>query len=58
MSELGKPYLKKIDKNQKKNRKSMSEMPYVNKKHWRENEIWFKQKTRPRMNYEWIGKTT
>ena len=20
-------------------------------------EIWFKQKTRPRMNYEWIGKT-
>ena len=33
-------------------------MPRVDKKKQeREMEIWLKQKTRPRMNYEWIGKT-
>ena len=31
-------------------------MPHVNKNHKREMEMRFKQKTRPRMNYEWIGK--
>ena len=33
-------------------------MPHVNQKnHWREMKIQFKQKTRPRMSCEWIGKT-
>ena len=32
-------------------------MPYVNKNHQREMEIWFKQKTRPSLNYEKIAKT-
>ena len=27
------------------------------KNHKRKKEIWFKQKTRPRINYEWIEKT-
>ena len=32
-------------------------MPHVNKKNnEREREIWFKQKTRPKMNNEWTGK--
>ena len=32
-------------------------MPYVNKNQKREGKIWFKRKTRPGMNYEWIGIT-
>ena len=33
---------------------SKCHMPTEN--HLRESEIWFKQKTMPNMNYEWIGK--
>ena len=32
-------------------------MQHVNKNHQRKTEIWLGQKTRPRMNYECIGKT-
>ena len=43
--------IKKIKKKQKINVKK----PRVNKNHQREIETWFKQKKRPKTNYERIG---
>ena len=57
MSELGKPYLKKSDQKMKNKQVINVKMPHVNKNHQQEMEIWFRQKPRSRMNYEWIGKT-
>ena len=55
MSELEKPFFKETDKKMKKKKQKINvKMPHVIKNHWREREIWFKQNTRPRMNYEWI----
>ena len=51
---MEKPFLKKSDKKKKINVK----MPHVNRKPQREMDIYFKQKTRPRMNYKWMGKNT
>ena len=49
---------KKSDPKNRKNNKNQSEIAACEQKnHKREIEIWFKQKTRPRMNYQWIGKT-
>ena len=48
MSELRKPFLKS-----EKKQKLKVKMPHVNNKPLANN----KQKTRARMNYEWIGKT-
>ena len=42
MSELGKPFLKKLDRN-KKNRKSMSKCRMWTKNHKHEKEIWKKK---------------
>ena len=52
MGELGKPFLKNNIKNIKKKQKINVKKPNVNRKHQRET-----KKARPRMNYEWIGKT-
>ena len=57
MSELGKPFRKKLDHKNKKQQKINVKMPHVNQKTIGEIEIWFEQKIRTRMNYEWIGKT-
>ena len=59
MSELGRPFIKKSDGIffLKKKQKINVKKPHVNKNHQREIEIWFKQKTKPRKNYEWIAKT-
>ena len=46
-----------IKKIKKKKLKINAKMPHVNKNHHREMEISIKRKTRPRMNYKWIGKT-
>ena len=56
MGVLGKPFSKKNQKNFKK-RKLLSECRKWSINHSRESEIWFKRKNRPRMNYDWIGKT-
>ena len=55
MGELGTPFLKKIIKI--KTEKSLSKCRMRTKNHQREMKIWFKQKTKPRMNYQYIGKT-
>ena len=56
MSELGKPFPKKIRSRKKTENQSLNAACEQN--HYRGSEIWFKQKkTKPRMNYEWIGKT-
>ena len=57
MSELEKTFQKKSDQNIKKNQKIDVKKPHANKKYLCEMEIWFKQESRTRMNYEWIGKT-
>ena len=41
----------------KKKQKIKVKMPHVKKNHQREIQIWFKQKKRPKINYEWIRKT-
>ena len=46
MSELGKSFLQK----RQKNRKSVSKCRMCAKNHYREMKFWFKQKTRRRMN--------
>ena len=56
MSELGKPFLKKI-RSKQKTENQCKNAACEQKNHYREMEIWFKQKTRSRMNYEWIEKT-
>ena len=54
MSELEKP----ISKNQMKKTENQCQNAVCEQKNQkREKEIWFKRKTRPRMNYEWIAKT-
>ena len=56
MSELGKSFTKKNQiKNFLKKLKINVKMPHLNKNK-REGEILFKQKTRPGMNDDWIGK--
>ena len=59
MSEMGKPFLKKTDqKNQKRKKNKINvKMPHANKKPLARNGNLFHTKTRPRMNYQWIGKT-
>ena len=56
MNGLGKPFKKANTKN-RKNSKHQSEIAACEQKITSEKEIWFKQKTRHRINYEWIGKT-
>ena len=56
MNGLGKPF-KKTNKKKRKNSKHQSEIAACEQKITSEKEIWFKQKTRHRINYEWIGKT-
>ena len=55
MSELGKPFPKTPDKI--KNMKINIKMKHVNKKSLARRRNLVQTKTRPRMNYEWIGKT-
>ena len=57
VSELRKPILKNQIKKFKKKQKINLKMLPVKKNHQREMEIWCKQKTMSRMNYEWIRKT-
>ena len=57
MSELRKPFLKKISSKNLRNEINVK-MPSVNKKPLARNGNLVKtKKTRPRMHYEWIGKT-
>ena len=57
MSELGKPFPKKLIKIKTK-QKIKVKMPHVNKKTTSEKgKSGSNKKTRPRMKYEWIGKT-
>ena len=52
MSELGKPFLKNQIQKIKKKQKINVKMPHVNKKPLAKNKkLWFKQNTRPRINY-------
>ena len=53
MSELGKPFKKNSDK--KKQNKINVKRPHLNKKQLERNGTL--EKTRTRMNYEWMGKT-
>ena len=67
MNELGadyeKPFPKKSDQKIFKKLKINVKMPHVTEKTTSEkanfcsDTVWFKQKTRPRINYEWIRKT-
>ena len=58
MTELGKTFLRKNQiKIFKKNQKINVKMRHVNKKP-RNGHLVETKKTRPRMNYGWIGKTT
>ena len=57
MSELEKQFLKNQIKKLKKNENQCQNAACEQKNHQREMKIWFKQKTRPRMNLEWIGKS-
>ena len=57
MSELRKPFSKKSDQKIRKKQKINVKKPHVNKKPLARNEISFQTKTRPRMSWEWIGKT-
>ena len=60
MSELGKPFLKnQFRKIKTKNRKSMSKYRLREQNPLARNvKLILTKKTRTRMNYEWIGKTT
>ena len=57
MGELGKPFLKKSDQNNKKKQKIKVKMTQVNKKSLARNGNLVQTKTRSRMNFEWIRKT-
>ena len=55
---IEKTILKKSDKkNKKKTENQRQNAACEQKNHQRENKIQFKQKPRPRMSCEWIGKT-
>ena len=54
MSELGKPFQNKLDK---KTENQCQSAACEQKNQYREREILFKLKTRPKMNYELIEKT-
>ena len=56
MSELRKPFLN-ISKNLEKKQKINVKKPHVNKKQLPRNGKLVQRKTRPRMKYEWLGKT-
>ena len=56
MRELRKPLLKKIRSEMKKKTENQSQNAACGQNNQREMEIWLKQTTRTRMNYEWIGK--
>ena len=57
ISELQNHYQTKSDKLKKRKSKSVVRKCCMRtKNHYRERKIWFKQKSRDGMNYEWIGK--
>ena len=56
MSDLGKPFLKKTDQNNQKEQKINVKMPLARKTTSEKYKFDLNKKTRPRMNYEWIGK--
>ena len=58
---IGKPFLKNLKKLRsrklKKKQNNNVKMPHANKKPLAKIEICIKQKSRPKMNYEWFGYT-